>query len=120
MRRVDSRAKGARGERELLLLLSAELGEKLERDLSQARGGGADCVMIDGFSLEIKRCETLRLPAWWRQAVRQANDAGQEPIVFYRQSRRQWRALIVRGHGYADVDWHAGVGHIREKWARWP
>ena len=89
-----SRNKGARGERELFGLLTAELGFIVERNLSQTRGGGADCITIPGWSIEVKRCETLAIPSWWRQAVEQALEENKKPILFYRKSRAQWAAVV--------------------------
>ena len=113
------RRKGAAGERELFKLLTDELGVCVRRNVDQARNGGADCIELQGFSVECKRQERLCLPAWWRQAVKQGLADGNEPIVFFRQSRKEWRALIrtVDG-GYREATWEAAVLHIREKLAR--
>ena len=77
-----SRTKGARGEREFLALLGEELGEMLTRNLQQTREGGADCLCVKGWAIEVKRCEALSRPAWWRQAVEQANRLGVQPIIY--------------------------------------
>jgi hypothetical protein len=66
------RNKGAAGEREVLKLLGERLGITLNRNLSQTRNGGADCVELGRIRLEIKRQEKLNIPAWWRQAEEQA------------------------------------------------
>ena len=89
-----SRNKGARGERELFGLLTAELGFIVERNLSQTRGGGADCITIPGWSIEVKRCETLAIPSWWRQTVKQALAENNKPILFYRKSHMPWAAVV--------------------------
>lgn len=115
-----SRRKGAAAERELLRLLGDELGVVLQRNITQTRGGGADCLELSGFAVEIKRQERLSRPAWWRQAVEQAERVGLEPIVFYRRSREPWAALVRQSAGYKDVSFTEAAGHIREKWARWP
>jgi Holliday junction resolvase len=116
---ASSRRKGQVGERELFRLLSDELGFVVRRNVDQARAGGADCIDLPGFAPECKRREKLALPAWWRQAVKQGQEAGTEPIVFFRRSREPWRALIrtVDG-GYRLAEWAAAVMHIREKLAR--
>jgi len=69
-----SRDKGARGERELIQELSALLGIEAGRNLNQTAVGGADCVEFPGISIEIKRCETLEIAAWWRQCVCNAGE----------------------------------------------
>lgn len=115
-----SRTKGAAAERELLRKLGDELGVLLQRNLTQTRGGGADCLCLHGFAIEVKRKERLSRPAWWSQAVEQAQRAGGEPIVFYRRSREPWRALVKTLDSYRDVTWIEAVCHIREKWVAWP
>lgn len=116
---LSQRRKGATGERELFKLLSDELGFVVQRTLDQTRTGGADCIEVPGFAVEVKRQERLSRPAWWRQAVRQGNKLGAEPIVFYRRSREPWRSLVrtVDG-GYDDFAFEKAVMHIREKLAR--
>jgi len=90
---IFSRSKGARGERELLYMLAADLGVPLKRNLSQTRNGGADCLDIPGIALEIKRHERLNIPEWWRQACAQATP-DDRPILAYRQSRRPWTFIV--------------------------
>lgn len=115
-----SRNKGQRGERELCALLSDELGTVVKRNLSQTRAGGADCVEIKGWKIEIKYQETLNLNAWWKQAVEQAGN--DKPILFYRQSRQPWRAMMYlsdinpdfTGDYTAVVDFETACFLIRE------
>lgn len=116
---ASQRRKGAAGERELFRLLSDELGFVVRRNVDQARAGGADCVELPGFSVECKRHERLALPAWWRQAVRQGQAMQAEPIVWFRQSRQPWRALIAKADGsYRIAEWEESVMYVREKLAR--
>lgn len=116
-----SREKGRRAEIELCKALSEELGVVVERNRDQAANGGADCLQLHGFSIEVKRCEQLRKPTWWAQAVEQGAKAGAEPIVFFRRSREPWQALIrTADGGYREAAWPAAIYHIREKWACWP
>ena len=90
----NSRNKGSAGERELLSILSAELGiAPIKRNLSQTRGGGADCIELNGWAIEIKRVERENLNAWWNQTVNQCRD-GRKPVLFYRASRKPWQALM--------------------------
>lgn len=111
------RNKGAAGERELCRLLSEELGVTVQRNISQSRAGGADCLEVKGFAIECKRQESLSRPSWWAQAVEQGRNVGAEPIVFYRRSREPWQALIKQGDGYRLATWDGAMAHIREKWA---
>jgi hypothetical protein len=116
---ASQRRKGQAGERELFRLLSDELGFVVRRNVDQARVGGADCIELPGFAPEVKRHERLALPAWWRQAVRQGQAMQAEPIVFFRQSRQPWQAMLrALDGGYRVVSWEAAVLHVREKLAR--
>jgi hypothetical protein len=116
---ASQRRKGQRGELELFALLSDELGFVVRRNVDQARVGGADCIELPGFAPEVKRHERLALPAWWRQAVKQGQAMQAEPIVFFRQSRQPWQAMLrALDGGYRVVSWEAAVLHVREKLAR--
>lgn len=112
-----SRTKGSRGEREFLSLLGEELGELLTRNLSQTREGGADCICVKGWAIEVKRHESLSRPAWWRQAVEQAARLGVQPMLAYRRSREPWRVWITEGK---DMTIAEAAGVIREKLYGWP
>ena len=92
------RNKGQRGERELFGMLSDELGFVVQRNIDQTRAGGADCLEIPGWAVECKRCETLNINAWWAQAEEQAADTNAKPILFFRQSRQPWKAVIDLGY----------------------
>lgn len=116
-----SREKGRRAEIELCKLLSAELGVTVQRNVDQARKGGADCLQVHGFAIECKRQESLCRPTWWAQAAKQGREVGAEPLVFYRRNGEPWQALIrtVDG-GYRDATFDQAIFHIREKWSCWP
>lgn len=99
-----SRNKGARAEREFIAILQrivdAVLGDKtfeLKRNLFQTREGGDDVAgtpeQFDFFSLEIKRQETLCLPAWKRQTKEQAKPH-QWAILAYRQNHTSWHIIM--------------------------
>lgn len=83
------REKGKRGEREARDVLRAH-GFAADRD------GRLDDDLrhdVDGYHFEVKRRETLALPAWMRQAI---DDAGnfRKPVVLYRRSREPWYAVL--------------------------
>jgi hypothetical protein len=114
-----SRRKGAAAEREISKLLSDELGIEVTRNTDPMRVSGGDILTVPGYSLEIKRCESLSRPKWWAQACRQAASVRLEPCVFYRRSREQWRALVVADFGsYKDVSWAEAMDLFRDKLAR--
>ncbi len=111
------RRKGAAAEREFLHKLGEELGELLTRNLQQTREGGADCLCVKGWAIEIKRQERLSRPAWWRQACEQAARSGSQPMLAYRRSREPWRVWIKEG---VDLDIQEAACQIREKLLGWP
>ena len=84
---ASQRRKGAAGEVELANLLCDLLGMSLKRQLGQERDGGAD-IRLGRAHIQVKRCETLAIPAWWRQAVADAGDG--LPVLAWRQSRKGW------------------------------
>jgi len=111
-----SRRKGQAGEREALRQLGLELGEMLKRNLEQTREGGGDCLCVKGYAIEVKRCESLRRPSWWRQACEQAERVGAEPMVLYRRSREPWTAMIHTSEGkYREGTIADAANAIREK-----
>ncbi len=115
---AGSRDKGSRGEREFLAEMGEELGVALKRNLLQTRESGCDCLEIRGFAVEVKRVERLAIPAWWRQAVRQAEAVGAEPLLAFRQNRKPWRVLLKTEDGHREVTLAEAAGHVREKWGR--
>ena len=84
---ASQRRKGATAENELAGVIGELLGISLKRQLGQERDGGAD-IRLGRAHIQVKRCETLAIPAWWRQAVADAGDG--LPVLAWRQSRRPW------------------------------
>ena len=58
-------------------------------------GGGDHVCIRPGLVIhsEVKRHETLRLPLWARQALRDAAP-GAVPVVAFRRNREPWQALL--------------------------
>lgn len=89
------RDKGKRGEREFLNQLGQLINQPLDRNLNQSANGGADCLSLRGYAIEVKRCEKLAIAAWWKQAtVQAAQAAGAVPLLAYRQSRKSWSVVL--------------------------
>lgn len=101
MAKINSRAKGKSGERELIgelkALLPPEMTSELTRNLDQTRDGGHDILGLDGWALEVKRYAQV-LPAdlarFWQQTTTQARNNGSLPALCFREDRRAWRALV--------------------------
>lgn len=85
-----SRDKGKRGEREVAAMISDLLGMEVKRRVRQHEGD-SDLMGIPDWSIEVKNCATLSLPAWWRQTVEQAGDM--MPVLFYKIPRKGWRCM---------------------------
>ena len=118
---ASQRRKGAAAEREVLRLLGEELGQVLQRNIQQTRDGGADCLCVKGWAIEVKRQEALSRPAWWRQACEQASRVQAEPMLLYRRSRAPWTAWIhTRDGQYREGTLIDAASAIREKWMAWP
>lgn len=94
-KRINSRAKGQRGELELAeLLRSHGIGARRGQQFS----GGTDSpdVVHDLgglFHIECKRVERGSLYDWMAQASRDAG-GGRIPLVCHRRSRGQWLAIL--------------------------
>lgn len=88
-----SRDKGARGEREVVAILRAH---GLDCDRTPNSGGlfiPGDVVGLDGFHLEVKRAERLKIGEWLRQAwedsrpvIGERGSSNQTPIVIFRMN----------------------------------
>lgn len=91
---AGARRKGAQGEREFFAILNKFLPERLhmKRDLAQTRDSGCD-GSNPHVAIEVKRQESLNLPAWLRQA-REAATGDQRPVVAYRQNGGNWQILV--------------------------
>lgn len=97
---TNGRTKGHDAEREIVKLL-ADLAP-LKRNLQQTQEGGYDLIGLDFLALEIKRCESLQIEAWWKQTLRQAR-CGQTPVLLYRQNRKPWQAVMMAKIENTDV-----------------
>lgn len=90
---MNSRNKGAAGERELANLLK-EYGYECRRGQQYCGSNGdADVVGLPGIHIECKRVEKLNL----YKAMKQANNdakTGEMPAVFHRKNREKWLVTV--------------------------
>jgi Holliday junction resolvase len=110
---VHGRRKGAVAEREVAAILASR-GFDASRNARNGVPGAEDVAhAIPGVWLEVKRQETLWIPAWVRQAEADARDhavksattghmVAPEPVVVFRQSRQPWRVVTRLDH-YLDL-----------------
>lgn len=98
MGKINSDAKGRKGERELARELR-KLGVVARRS-QQFCGRGEDssdiiCENIKHIHVECKRTEAVKLYPYMDQAERDAAIKGKKlPVVFYRKSRRKWVVIL--------------------------
>ena len=86
---MNSRNKGAKGERELSNVLK-DYGYKCRRGQQYCGSNGdADVVGLPGIHIECKRVERLNLYDAMDQSKRDASE-GEIPAVFHRKNRCEW------------------------------
>lgn len=93
---INSRNKGAAGERELADYLR-DRGVKARRGQQFHGGPGSPDVVtdIEGIHIECKRVEAGNLYTWLDQARQDAD--GKIPVVMHRRNRRDWVAILPLG-----------------------
>lgn len=89
MAKINSRAKGARGERELSSKLKEHGYETRRGQQYCGSNGDGDVVGLPGIHIECKRVERLNLYDALAQARSDAKD-GETPTVFHRKDRSEW------------------------------
>lgn len=90
---MNSRQKGAAGERELANVLK-EYGYDTRRGQQYSGiNGDADVVGIPGLHIECKRVEKLNLDAALEQSKRDARE-GEMPVVIHRKNRQEWKVTL--------------------------
>jgi hypothetical protein len=107
---ANPRTKGQSGEREVADMLNFIIYQSMkemefpedqclkamssvQRNQNQSAVGGNDLTNCLGLSIEVKRQETLSVPAWWRQCCEAAERNGEKPVLMYRQNRKAWRVV---------------------------
>lgn len=84
---INSRQKGAKGERELANILK-DYGYNTRRGQQFSGLEGEDVVGLDYIHIECKRVERLNLEEAMEQAKRDAK--GKKPAVFHRKNNHKW------------------------------
>lgn len=92
---MNSRRKGAVGEREIARILR-EHGYTTARRGQQFKGGAdsPDVIGLPGVHIEVKRVERLNLADAYAQAFRDAGE-GEIPAVFHKRNREPWMVTIT-------------------------
>ena len=81
--------------------LIRELGISPDDILSTAMGqGGCDLYLspaarsVFPFGVEAKRCETLAIPAWWKQCENNASKVELTPLLLIKRNREEPLAVL--------------------------
>jgi len=92
---MNSRAKGANGERELAKKLR-EYGYDTKRDGQQGNGSAGDhpdVVGLDGIHIECKRVEKLNITDALSQSIRDSLE-NEIPVVMHRKNHEEWKVTM--------------------------
>ena len=91
---TNSRAKGARGERELANVLK-EYGYECRRGQQFCGANGdADVVGLPHIHIECKRVEKLNIDKAMQQSMDDARD-NEVPVVMHRKDRQRWLVTMT-------------------------
>lgn len=92
--RINSKSKGAAGERELAKKLK-EYGYDCRRGQQYCGANGdADVVGLPGIHIECKRVERLNIDEAMLQAIRDRK-ADELPAVFHRKNNHKWLVTMT-------------------------
>lgn len=90
---INSRNKGAAGERELASKL-LDYGYDCRRGQQYCgKNGDADVVGLNGIHIEVKRVERLNIQDAMSQSKRDARE-GELPTVFHRKNYSEWLVTL--------------------------
>ena len=89
---INSKAKGAKGERELASKLK-EYGYNCRRGQQYNGLEGEDVVGLDYIHCEVKRVQALNLDEAMEQAKKDSRE-NQIPAVFLRKNNKKWKVTM--------------------------
>ena len=90
---INSRQKGASGEREIAKILRSHGYEARRGQQYSGFNGDADVVGLPGYHIEVKRVENLNIDKAMDQSVRDAKE-GETPIVAHRKNGKEWKVTL--------------------------
>ena len=89
---INSKKKGAAGEREFAKLCRDKGFENVRRGQQFSGIEGEDVVGLDGIHVEVKRVEKLNIEKALQQAERDRQ--GKIPIVAHRRNKEDWKITM--------------------------
>ena len=89
MAKINSKQKGARGEREWAKICREQGFTEARRGQQYSGIEGEDVIGLPGIHIEVKRVERLNISNAIRQAVRDKKEE-EMPIVAHRKDREEW------------------------------
>ena len=90
---MNSRNKGARGERELAEKLRSRGYDARRGQQYSGANGDADVVGLPGIHIECKRVEKLNISTAMQQSIRDARKY-EVPVVMHRKNGEEWLCTI--------------------------
>ena len=94
MGKINSKRKGAVGEREVAKILRDHgFDARRTAQFCGNTGDAADVIGLDGFHIEVKRAETTKIWDWIAQAERD-HKAGTVPLVVFRKNGEKWKVCM--------------------------
>ena len=91
---MNSREKGARGERELAEVLRKYGYETRRGQQYSGANGDADVVGLPSVHIECKRVEKLNIYDAMAQSIRDARE-NETPVVMHRRDKRYWLVTMT-------------------------
>ena len=93
---MNSREKGAAGERELAKILRAYGFDARRGQQFSGANGDPDVIGIPGCHIECKRVERLNIYEAMAQSINDAR-VGETPVVMHRKNREEWLVSMRLG-----------------------
>lgn len=95
---INARQKGARGERELALLLAdagfpAKRGVQFSQGKHGLTGADVECESLGFMHIEVKRVEASQVMYQWHDQAK-TDSKGKLPVVFHKRNGRRWLAIL--------------------------
>ena len=86
---INSRAKGARAEREIAHILKERGYDARRGQQFSGANGDPDVVGLDGIHMEVKRVEALNIYKAMEQSINDARD-DETAVVMHRKNGKEW------------------------------